>query len=109
MLVWGGLMVLASGGVLVELVEDSRTLLLPCSRQSVMRALESLKAWKLLNGYRGRPAGDVDSLVGAIMSLIAFAQAHSTSLLELDVNPLMVLPKGTVAADVLLRLASRDA
>ncbi len=105
---FGQALVLASGGVLVELVEDSRTLLLPCGRPSVLRALESLKVWKLISGYRGRPAGDVDALVEAIMKLIAFAQDHLDNLLELDVNPLMVLPKGAVAADVLLRRVPRE-
>jgi hypothetical protein len=69
-------MVLASGGTLVELVRDSRTLLLPTDREAVAEALASLKVSKLLGGFRGRPAGDTEAAVAAVLAVAAFAEAN---------------------------------
>jgi len=99
---FGLVMVVGMGGVLVELVEDAATLLLPTSRDTVASALGGLKVAKLLKGYRGNPAGDVEAAIDAIMAIAAFADAHRDRLVELDVNPLMVLPKGAVAVDALI-------
>lgn len=104
---FGLALILGAGGVLVNLIEDSRALLLPTDRVQVAAALDSLKAARLLAGYRGKPAGDRDAVIDAVMSVAGFAEAMRGSLLELDVNPLLVLPEGqgAVAADALIRLA----
>jgi succinyl-CoA synthetase beta subunit len=101
---FGQIMVLASGGILVELVGDSRTLLLPTDRESVSEALDSLAVSKLLAGYRGGPAGDKEAVVEVSLALARFAETHRDDLEELEVNPLMVLRQGACAADVLLRM-----
>ena len=104
---FGQVLVLASGGTLVELVRDSRTLLLPTDRASVAEALASLKISKLLDGFRGRPAGDREAAIDAVLTVAAYAQAKRDSLEELEVNPLLVTPDGVAAVDVLLRIRSR--
>jgi hypothetical protein len=85
-------------------------LLLPTDRPSVERALLSLKAATLLGGYRGRPPGDTPAAVDAILNIAAFADAHWATIVELDVNPLVVLPqgRGAVAVDALLRLSESN-
>ena len=93
-----------AGGVLVELLQDARTLLLPVQRDEVQAALQSLRMAPLLRGFRGRPAGDVSALVDAVMAVAAYAQAHADQLLELDVNPVLVMPQGVLAVDALIRL-----
>lgn len=103
---FGFVMTLASGGTLVELVRDSRVLLLPTDPRSVADAIAALKVSRLLDGFRGRPRGDKDAVVELVMNLQRFTQAHAGELAELDVNPLMVMPNGVVAVDVLLRMAS---
>jgi acyl-CoA synthetase (NDP forming) len=102
---FGPALVIGSGGVLVNLVEDTATLLLPTDRAAVARALDGLKVARLIAGYRGRPAGDRDATIDAILAIAAFAHGARDRLLELDVNPLMVLRRGAVAADVLIRFA----
>ena len=99
-------LVIGSGGILVELVKDTQHLLLPTSQDSIERALSCLSASKLLAGYRGRPPGDTQGVVKAILAVADFALAHQGRLLELDINPLLVRPKGygTVAVDALIRL-----
>ncbi|MEE9209757.1 MAG: acetate--CoA ligase family protein [Kiloniellales bacterium] len=101
---FGQFLVLASGGALVELVRDSRTLLLPTDRETVAEAIASLKVSALLDGYRGKPPGDREALTEAVLSVARFARQHQAELGELDINPLMVLREGVVAVDVLLRM-----
>ena len=100
---FGQLLVIASGGVLVELVGDACTLLLPSSDEQIRDALHELRCFRLLQGYRGGPAADIDALVGCIRRLIGYAEDHRDRLLEMDVNPLLVTAGRCVAADVLIR------
>ena len=100
---FGPALVIGAGGVLTELLKDSVTLLLPTSKEEVTRALQSLKVWKLVEGFRGK-SGDQKAVIAAVMAVGAFAKAHSTTIEELDVNPLLVLPKGAVAVDALIRM-----
>ncbi|NRF72314.1 acetate--CoA ligase family protein [Aquincola sp. S2] len=104
---FGLALTLGAGGVLVELLKDSATLLLPATREHIRRALMSLRIWPLLVGYRGRAVGDIDATLNAIEAVISFAQHHAHRLHELDVNPLLVLPqgRGVVAVDALIRLS----
>lgn len=102
---FGLALVIGAGGILVEMVQDSAMLLLPTDRATIERAIESLKIAKLLKGYRGRPAGDLRAVANAAAAVAAFAEAHRGNLLELDVNPLMVLKNGAVAVDALVVLA----
>ncbi|MDR6291942.1 acyl-CoA synthetase (NDP forming) [Inquilinus ginsengisoli] len=97
-------LVLGSGGTLVELVGDTRILLLPAARAEIAAAIGALKVAKLIAGHRGRPSGDLDAAVDAVLAIQDFALAQADWLAELDVNPLMIQPSGAVAADVLLRL-----
>jgi acyl-CoA synthetase (NDP forming) len=103
---FGLALVLGSGGTLVELAQDSRSLLLPTSRAEVAEALDSLKVARLIAGYRGRPEGDREAVIEAVLAIAAFAEARRGRLAELDVNPLMVLPRGqgVVVADVMIRM-----
>ena len=69
-----------------------------------------MKTWPLLVGYRGKQAGDVDALVAAISAIATYALAHADRLLELDVNPILVLPQGqgVLAVDALIHLTAND-
>ncbi len=102
----GLFLLVGSGGVLVELVADSRVLLMPAAHGEIAEALRSLKVGVLLKGYRGKPAGDIEAAVDAILAVQDYALTNARRLLELDVNPLMVRPVGlgAVAADVLIGL-----
>jgi len=96
-------LLLGSGGVLVELVNDTVSLLLPARRSDIEDALSSLKVSALLQGYRGGEKADVAKVVDAIVSIADFAVANHQTLIELDVNPLLVTPSSAVAVDALIR------
>ena len=101
----GLMLTLGSGGVLVELLGDSVTLLLPVNEVEVRSALAALRCAPLMAGHRGHPPADIDAAVAAIIRIADFAIAHRAQLQELDVNPLAVLEqgRGTVALDALIR------
>ncbi len=107
----GPYLVLASGGVLAELVGDSAILMLPATTEDIRAAIAALKIATLLNGHRGKPAGDIDALVATVLAVQSYAIANLDRLLELDVNPVMVRPigHGAVAVDALIRLAGDTA
>jgi len=100
---FGLALTIAGGGTMVELLRDATTLLLPAGRSDIAQALAGLKVAQLLAGWRGKPAGDVEAAIDAIAAIAGFALDHGDSLIELDVNPLIVTPQGATAADVLLR------
>jgi len=107
---FGIAMTLGAGGVLVELLQDSATLLFPVERGDALAALQSLRVWPLLLGFRGKPAGDVPAALDAILAIARFAQAYAARLEELDVNPVLVLAagQGALAVDAMVRMAQGD-
>jgi acetyl-CoA synthetase len=107
---FGPALVIGAGGTLVELIADSVSLLLPTDRAAVTKAVESLSAYKLIKGFRGNAAGDMKAVVDAVLAIAAFAEGNRECLMELDINPLLVLPEGqgVVAADALISFSSEE-
>jgi acetate---CoA ligase (ADP-forming) len=103
---FGQVLLLGAGGVLTELLRDTVTLLPPFTPEAIEAALHRLAIARLLAGFRGKPAGDVPALVATALACAQYAHANLHSLLELDVNPVIVRPagRGAVAADVLIRM-----
>ena len=101
---FGLALVIGAGGILVELLKDSRSLLLPTTDSAIRNALLSLRSAALLQGFRGREVADLDALVTAIRAVADYACANAGQLLELDVNPLLVNAQGATAVDALIRL-----
>ncbi|MFT5707463.1 MAG: acyl-CoA synthetase (NDP forming) [Oceanospirillaceae bacterium] len=103
---FGLTLVIGTGGVMVELLKDSANLLLPTDKKSVHQAILSLRLSGLLTGFRGQQPGDIDACVDAVMAVANFAQQHGDTLLELDINPLIVGSQGNgaYAADAYIRV-----
>lgn len=99
---FGMVLVVGAGGILVELMKDAVSLLLPVTRADVEAAIRGLKCFPLIDGFRGRPAADLAPVVDAVMAIAGYAAAHLDTLAELDVNPLMVGETGAVAVDALI-------
>jgi len=87
---FGLAMTLAAGGVLVELLADATTLLLPASRADLARALARLRINRLLDGYRGKPAASREALLDTLERLAAFAADSANDVAEIEINPLFV-------------------
>jgi acyl-CoA synthetase (NDP forming) len=91
---YGPVLVVGSGGVMVELVQDVALRLLPVGPEEAREMIAGLKLSRLLAGYRGRPEADMDALIKAICGLSDFYLAHRHWLADIEINPLIVLPKG---------------
>ena len=107
---FGAYLVVGFGGILVELIGDSCSLLLPTNKSSVISALRSLKVSALFDGYRGMPEGDFDAAVDAILAVAKFVDEHPGKIEEIDINPLMIRPrgKGVIAADAYIKMCEGD-
>lgn len=103
--VFGLSLTLGAGGIFVELLEDSVILPLPTTRSEISEAISRLKIAKLIEGYRGRPKGDLEATVTAVARAADYVVMNAARLEELDINPLMVLPEGhgVAAVDALIR------
>ncbi len=99
---FGLVLVIGAGGILVELLKDATPLLLPVSRADVENALRGLKSFALLDGFRGKSKVQLEPVIDAIMAIAAYAGDHRHNLLELDVNPLMLGTNSAVAVDALI-------
>ena len=95
---FGAVLLVGSGGVTAELDRDRALELPPLNERLARRMLESLKLWKLLNGYRGRAPLDVEALLEVLIRLSQLVARHP-EIRELDINPLLVMPRGVLALD----------
>lgn len=96
--VFGAVLLVGTGGTAAELFQDRALELPPLSERLARRMLESLRSWPLLEGYRGRPAANVDRLIEILMRL-SYLVADYPEIQELDVNPLLVTPDNAIALD----------
>jgi acyl-CoA synthetase (NDP forming) len=90
---FGPIISIGTGGIAVELYRDITHLALPVSAGQVRAALKKLKLWTLLQGFRGKPAADVDALVDAAVKLGDLFLA-TPEIKEFELNPVIVGPKG---------------
>lgn len=101
----GWLVSIGHGGVTTELWNDITHLLAPVTAGDVRSALGELRCCALLNGFRGRPAADVDALVDLIVRL-ADAVVGS-DVVEVELNPVLVGQHGATAVDALMIVEER--
>lgn len=96
---FGPVISIGSGGVAIELYRDIAHLALPVTEEQVVAALRRLKLWTLLQGFRGKPAADVDALARAA---VRFGDQFLAckEIAEIEVNPVIVRPRGQGLAAV---------
>ena len=86
---------------MAELFDDATTLILPASRSSMMRALASLRAAKLIEGYRGKAPVDKDKLLDCLEQIVS-AIANDPAIVEIEINPMMLSAEKIVVVDALI-------
>ncbi|MGA3221291.1 MAG: acetate--CoA ligase family protein, partial [Acidimicrobiales bacterium] len=99
----GPLVVVGLGGRLVEVLSDVAVRVAPLTDDDVADMVQSLASYRLLTGYRGGPSLDLEALCEVLRAVSALADDYP-EIVEMDLNPLFVLEKGAVAADVRARL-----
>jgi acyl-CoA synthetase (NDP forming) len=90
---FGPIMSIGSGGVAIELYRDVTHLALPVTTQQVCASLSKLKLWTLLQGFRGKPAADIDALANAAVRL-GNLFLSSPDIQEFELNPVIVNRQG---------------
>ena len=99
---YGPMLLVGAGGILVELTKDAELALLPVAPAEVTAMIDKLELSKLLAGYRGRPPADRAALEKAVCGLGRFFLDHRAGIADIEINPLIVRPdgRGAVAVDV---------
>ena len=102
----GPVLLFGSGGVMVEVYNDVALRRCPITPQEAQAMIAEVKGARLLQGFRGRPAADVEALADTLVHVSHLAMHMEGHLAELDINPLMVLPsgRGVKAVDALIVL-----
>ncbi|MGQ0670029.1 MAG: acetate--CoA ligase family protein [Actinomycetota bacterium] len=101
---FGPLVLVAAGGVLVEVLNDRRLAFPPLDEARARGMIDRLAVRPLLDGVRGQPPPDVDAVARALAALSSLATDLGDLLDALDVNPIIAGPDGCVAVDALVVL-----
>ena len=100
---FGPVLACATGGTLAELLADMQFRLHPLDERDATAMIEGLRGAKLLRGYRGSRPADESALPEALLRLSMLIEV-CPEIVELDVNPLLVLERGVRAVDVRIRV-----
>jgi acyl-CoA synthetase (NDP forming) len=99
---FGPLVAAGLGGIMVELLGDTKVRLAPVDDQAARAMLASLRGHALLTGFRGKPGIDIDGLVDIICRLSELAHDLRDVIDQIDVNPVIASADGAIAADALI-------
>ena len=99
---FGPVVTVGLGGIFVEVFGDVTFRVPPFSENEARRALDELKGFKVLEGVRGARPVDIDALVDTVMKVQRLALDLAGEVRELDINPLVIRPRGAVALDALV-------
>jgi acyl-CoA synthetase (NDP forming) len=99
---FGPVVTIGVGGIFVEVFGDVTFRVPPFPEEEARRALAELKGYKLLEGVRGQAPVDIDALVDTVMKVQRLAMDLAGDVRELDINPLVIRPRGAVALDALV-------
>ncbi|TDK26599.1 CoA-binding protein [Arthrobacter crusticola] len=104
---FGPVIAVGAGGTEAELHRDVCVELAPVDRPTAVDMIRRLACFPLLNGWRGRPATDIDALAAIVVAVSEAIAAH-TGLSEIEVNPVRVASDGALAVDALILPAAAD-
>lgn len=101
---FGPMILVGIGGVSVEVYKDTALSPCPINHIEAVNMITSLKGYRLLSGFRGTAACDIDALADLMVKVSNFALECKDSLKELDLNPVIVYEngKGAIAVDAVV-------
>ncbi|MFQ6034204.1 MAG: acetate--CoA ligase family protein, partial [Candidatus Bipolaricaulia bacterium] len=95
---FGAVILFGMGGIATEIFQDRAVGLPPLNERLAQRLIESIKGYKILRGYRGRPPVDLD-LLKEILIRFSYLVVDYPEIKEMDINPLLIGPEGAWALD----------
>jgi acyl-CoA synthetase (NDP forming) len=101
---FGPVVMVGLGGTATELLGDRALSLVPITRPEAVDLISSLRASKLLSGYRGAPAADIGALADLVCRVAQLAE-HLPEVVEMDLNPVIASPDGCLVVDAKVRVA----
>lgn len=107
----GPMIMVGAGGVFAEILQDVSFRLCPIGRRDAREMIGDLKIFPVLNGARGRPAADMESILDALLALggaEGFFTLHGDLVAEFDLNPVIARPDGLTAVDARMVLTGGD-
>lgn len=107
--VFGPMVMLGLGGILVEVMRDVVFRHAPFGLEEARAMIGELRGARLLHGVRGGPPADIEALARALVALGQFASDNAGRLGGVEINPLLVLPcgSGVLGLDALITPASQ--
>lgn len=103
---FGPIILFGAGGTSVEVVRDTSQALPPLDMKLARELMRQTRTHRLLEGYRDRPAADLDAIALTIVKISALLIAHP-EIRELDINPLLADEQGVIALDARVRVVSQ--
>ncbi|MDZ4245722.1 MAG: acetate--CoA ligase family protein [Dehalococcoidia bacterium] len=95
---FGPVILFGLGGILVEVLKDYALRIVPLEKRDASEMIKEIKAYPVLEGFRGRDPGDVPFLEDMLLKVSKFV-GENPEIKELDLNPVIVYKKGAVAVD----------
>jgi acetyltransferase len=104
---FGPVILFGQGGTAVEVIQDKAIALPPLNMHLAREVMTRTRIYRLLQGYRGRPAADLDSIA---LTLVKVSQLVSDigDIAELDINPLLADEQGAVALDARMKVVKSN-
>lgn len=96
---FNGVVMFGLGGVFVEVLKDVSFRIAPIDEKEALRMIREIKGYPLLEGFRGNPPADTEAIARVIAAASRIIHEHR-EVLEMDINPLIVYPRGALAVDV---------
>jgi acyl-CoA synthetase (NDP forming) len=96
---FGPVILFGIGGIMVEIFQDVSLRLLPLTKEEALTMIREIKGYRLISGYRGRPAVDEQALVDCLLA-VARISVDYPEIVEIDLNPVFAYPNGIQVADV---------
>ncbi len=104
---FGPVVACGAGGTAVEVLKDVKVRITPLTDRDAHEMVTSLRTFPLLDGFRGAPKCDVAGLEDLLLRVSAMVE-HHPEILEMDCNPVIVLPEGAVIVDARIRIQATE-
>ena len=104
---FGSVVACGAGGTTVELVKDVQVGVAPLTDADARSMVLGLATFPLLDGFRGASKKDVEALIDVVIRVSSMAE-HHPAIIEMDCNPVMVMPRGAVVVDARVRVRAPE-
>lgn len=100
---FGHLVLVGIGGIFLELLKDVSVGLSPLNRNEVQNMIRNLKGYRIIEGYRGKPGIDEETLIDMVLNVCALLEA-APEIKEMDINPIIGFGNELKATDVRIKI-----